>query len=87
MAKKKLLLLAAVCVLLCNLTACGKTDNDITLPENEAPPQTQTEPAEIPSIPEPADIRPEDSPEKPSEPAESEEPEPPQTGGNAMFAA
>lgn len=87
MAKKKLLLLAAVCVLLCNLTACGKTDNDITLPENEAPPQTQTEPAEIPSIPEPADIRPEDSPEEPSEPAESEEPEPPQTGGNAMLAA
>lgn len=87
MVKKKLLLLAAACVLLCNLTACGKTDNDITLPEDEVPPQTQTEPAEIPSIPEPADIRPEDSPEEPSEPVKSEEPTIPQTGWSSMLAA
>ena len=93
MAKKKLVLLMAACALLCALTACGKTNNDVTLPENDAPPQTQMEPQEPPKTSEPEDVRPvepappEEPPETAPEPVTSEEPPVPQTGWSGMLMA
>ena len=86
---KKKLFWTAACVLLCALTACGKTDNAITLPESDAAPQTQIqtqpEPPEAPAVSEPEDIR----PAEPSgaEEIKSEEPVIPQTGWSGMLMA
>lgn len=88
MTKKKLMA-AVLCVLLYALTACGKTESAITLPEDDAAPppqaQTQPEPPEAPAVSEPEDIQ----PAEPSgaEEIKSEEPVIPQTGGTGMRTA
>ncbi|MBD5149423.1 MAG: hypothetical protein HDT18_03425 [Oscillibacter sp.] len=86
---KKKLFWTAACVLLCALTACGKTDNAITLPESDAAPQTQIqtqpEPPEIPAVSDPGDIQPAEP--SGSEEIKSEEPVIPQTGWSGMLMA
>ena len=91
--RKQILLTAAACALLCVLTACARTDNQTAPPEDSTPPQTQTEPPEIPPVPEPEDVQPvepappEETPETAPEPVKSEEPAIPQAGSPAMLAA
>lgn len=81
MTKKKLTA-AVLCVLLCALTACGGTEKEITLPEDDTPSQVQTE---APEVSEPENIQ----PAEPSGPEEvkSEEPVIPQTGWSGMLMA
>lgn len=88
--RKKLILAAALCVLLCALTACGGTRNEKTAsPEAGTPPQTQTEPPEAPEAYEPSDIQPVEPaiPEETPEPVKTEEPAIPQTDWSGMLTA
>lgn len=84
MAKKKLIAMAA-CVLLCALTACGRTQKEPAPPEDNVPSQPRTETPEVPEASEPEDIQ----PAEPSGPEETkgEEPAIPQTGWSGMLMA
>ena len=94
--RKQILLTAAVCALLCILTACGRTDNQTAPPEDSTPPQVLTESPQVPAEPpqdpastEPQEVRPaaEKPPETAPEPVKGEEPAVPQAGGSAMLTA
>lgn len=93
--RKKLILAATLCVLLCVLTACGGTRRETASPETGTPSQAQTEPAKKPETPEapeasePSNIQSVEPsiPEETPEAVKGEEPAIPQTGSSGMLTA